>query len=443
MSIIKNVVKSLRGKISVDSQLGAGTVVNIQFSLDRSQSYKDQPTMPSSFKVDGDVEMDYVQKFRSKCEGMTAAVPEFHNQSPGNARTIIVKYLTQWYGLRMIDDIATADLVVIGECYLMRPHGFIPPYAVMVRKSFTTDRVSQLKDIENAFLDWITEPVGPYRLANVLAASLDRRGREQQLPPGFDTHPLIQESPDNKTPEPEALPRSPDPSNMSIQARRPRMNLRQGSQRRSDLVLHSFESLPPFDAPLPTPLLRNLSFTSNESNKDGDMSGPGSPSILCVDDNMINLKLLCTLLAKLSYTNITCANDGQQAFKTFEEKALKSGRGFDIVFMDINMPICDGYQSTKQIRKFEKARTIKAAASIVLLADLGPGILRDLKSKMKACTIMALTGLASDQDRKKAIDVGMDVFISKPLSRGHLKKLMDQWINKGVASPASEATASP
>ncbi|MBN2768340.1 MAG: response regulator, partial [Campylobacterales bacterium] len=71
--------------------------------------------------------------------------------------------------------------------------------------------------------------------------------------------------------------------------------------------------------------------------------------VLLVEDNLINQKVTTSLLSK-SETNITIANDGKEAIDILHD----SGKEFDIVFMDINMPVMDGYTATKLIRANSK-----------------------------------------------------------------------------------------
>ncbi len=111
-------------------------------------------------------------------------------------------------------------------------------------------------------------------------------------------------------------------------------------------------------------------------------------SILIVEDNVINQKVLTNLL-HLADMNISIANNGQEAVDL-----IKSDKHiFDIVLMDINMPIMDGYTATQMIR---------------------------LDSKYDTLPIVAFTALVLDSEIKKMFNCGINAFLAKPLNIGKL-----------------------
>jgi len=110
--------------------------------------------------------------------------------------------------------------------------------------------------------------------------------------------------------------------------------------------------------------------------------------LLIVEDNIINQKVLANIL-KPSGIKISIANNGLEAvdmLKTTTEK-------FDLVLMDINMPVMDGYVATQMIR---------------------------LKSEFDTLPIVAFTALALDSEKQKIFNSGMNAFLTKPLKIGEL-----------------------
>ncbi|EMJ93307.1 PAS domain S-box protein [Leptospira alstonii serovar Pingchang str. 80-412] len=103
--------------------------------------------------------------------------------------------------------------------------------------------------------------------------------------------------------------------------------------------------------------------------------------ILLVEDNVINQKIALRLLAKLGYAAETALN-GIEAIDILKE------RNYDLVFMDIQMPEMDGYETTFHIRK-----------------DFG-------KSKP---VIVAMTANAMEGDKEKCLEAGMNAYIAKPI----------------------------
>ena len=105
--------------------------------------------------------------------------------------------------------------------------------------------------------------------------------------------------------------------------------------------------------------------------------------ILLAEDNLINQKLAIALLEKEGH-EVTVASDGQQAVELF------MANPFDIVLMDVQMPVMDGFEATQKIRDFERAAGTHAP-------------------------IIALTAHAGAVDRARCLAAGMDEYISKPI----------------------------
>jgi len=111
-------------------------------------------------------------------------------------------------------------------------------------------------------------------------------------------------------------------------------------------------------------------------------------SLLIVEDNLINQKVLTNLL-HLSNIKLSIANNGQEAVDMVKDNKNK----FDIILMDINMPIMDGYTATQMIR---------------------------LDSKFDTLPIVAFTALVLDSEIKKMFNAGINAFLAKPLNVGKL-----------------------
>ena len=111
-------------------------------------------------------------------------------------------------------------------------------------------------------------------------------------------------------------------------------------------------------------------------------------SLLLVEDNIINQKVLSNVL-KPSGINISIANNGREAV----DMVLKSKEEFDLVLMDINMPVMDGYAATQMIRS---------------------------KKAFDTLPIVAFTALALDSEKQKIFLSGMNAFLTKPLKIGEL-----------------------
>ena len=146
-------------------------------------------------------------------------------------------------------------------------------------------------------------------------------------------------------------------------------------------------------------------------------SGPKC-HVLVVDDNIINQKILTVMMKRNSHTFAT-ANNGLEAVQLYE-KSLESGQPrFDLIFMDISMPVMDGFEATRQIR----------------LVELEKGIER--------CCIVAVTAHAMADRRNEMFASGCDDFVTKPVTLGKIKEILDHKVLEltvAAAPPHTEAT---
>jgi CheY-like chemotaxis protein len=133
--------------------------------------------------------------------------------------------------------------------------------------------------------------------------------------------------------------------------------------------------------------------------------------ILLVEDNPVNQKLAKLMLTKAGY-EVDVAGDGQEAV----EKYTKTPDKYDLIFMDIQMPVMDGLQATKEIRKWEGHRKDPKGKTI-----------GSSKAGLKI-PIVAMTANAMEEDRKKCLEVGLDDYITKPIKKALLFETIDKWV---------------
>jgi signal transduction histidine kinase len=123
----------------------------------------------------------------------------------------------------------------------------------------------------------------------------------------------------------------------------------------------------------------------------------GGKRVLVVEDNLVNQKLAVKLLEKFGL-DVTLAGDGAQALVCFEQN------DFDLVLMDCQMPVMDGYAATRQLRK--------------------QGV---------AVPVVALTANVSSDDRELCMAAGMNDFLAKPYTLQKLRDVVDRWLGSGVS----------
>jgi two-component system, sensor histidine kinase and response regulator len=131
--------------------------------------------------------------------------------------------------------------------------------------------------------------------------------------------------------------------------------------------------------------------------------------ILLAEDNAVNRKLATTLLAKHGHTVIATEN-GQQALHALEKESI------DLVLMDVQMPVMDGFETIVAIRANEQ----RSGAHL---------------------PVIALTAHAMKGDREKCIEVGADDYVAKPIRTTELLAAIDRAKSKRVVAPRLAAAA--
>lgn len=131
-------------------------------------------------------------------------------------------------------------------------------------------------------------------------------------------------------------------------------------------------------------------------NLNNDRESTKSLNILIVEDNKINLLLTKTLvLKKFPFAKVFEAVNGLEALKIYKREVI------DIVLMDIQMPVMNGYEATSEIRK------------------LNPN------AKIIALTAGAITG-----EKERCMDIGMNDFILKPIDKSIFDSTLIKWTNE-------------
>lgn len=133
--------------------------------------------------------------------------------------------------------------------------------------------------------------------------------------------------------------------------------------------------------------------------------------ILMVDDNQLNIKLAATVFKKNGF-NIDCAYNGEEAKNMFIDAFDSPENRFDIIFMDLQMPVLGGVEATAQIREYEI----------------------ELKEKKRSfqfepVIIIAMTAASSDNQKIACRKVGMNDFITKPIRMDQIEKVIKRHIN--------------
>ena len=135
----------------------------------------------------------------------------------------------------------------------------------------------------------------------------------------------------------------------------------------------------------------------------------GSLTLLLVEDNAVNQKVVLARLSRLGYTADVAVN-GAEALKHLERNRYAA------ILMDCQMPVMDGYEATSRLRRLE-----------------GTG---------RHTPVIALTALAMTADRARCIAAGMDDYLAKPVQVEDLVATLKRWAPLDGSLPAEPAAAS-
>ena len=130
--------------------------------------------------------------------------------------------------------------------------------------------------------------------------------------------------------------------------------------------------------------------------------------VLLAEDNEVNRMLAAKLLTKRGHTFVA-VNDGREAVAS-----LEAGARFDVVLMDVQMPVMDGFEATAAIRARE--------------AGTGGHL-----------PIVALTAHAMKGDLERCLAAGMDAYVSKPIRAAELYELLDRLVGAGREREAGDS----
>lgn len=156
----------------------------------------------------------------------------------------------------------------------------------------------------------------------------------------------------------------------------------------------------------------NQSPTSTAFTVASNLSDYSRKKVLVVEDNKVNQKVILAMLSKFHCTPDLTEN-GQQALDKLAQKT------YDLVLMDCQMPVMDGYEAVRTLRGQEMNLTGRRTP------------------------VIALTAHASIEEKEKCLSAGMDDFLTKPIARHELARVLAHWLVEPTLDELQRIDPSP
>ncbi|KAI1752590.1 hypothetical protein F4782DRAFT_500901 [Xylaria castorea] len=419
LSITSQIVSNLHGKITISSKKNVGTHVNITIPM--------EVALPPT-------NIDEQRDIRDAVElgtGKKACIlhPMFSNTASDNPQlskleSSVGTLFREWFGMEVLKSHdVDADLDVAIYIYAEPP-----PIEYLVEKCSDREEkglpgvnAALLIICTNAFeaaalqaagikeltslgkvIEVISQPVGIRKLAKVLLQCIQRvqggKRKEDRSVGSRSSSPTFPSREVQKRATEITWNTSPVVYDQITTRYRPLIKSLKWKSEISEMKAFRGDSAQiPSPAPPTTKEAGHLyGFTGSQQLKvqSEDTTEP-RPRVLLVDDNSINLKLLATFMKKLKLSYAEAIN-GLEAVTKFKEADMP----FDVVLMDLQMPIMDGLEATREIREYEQ------------------------KNLMEKVRIVAITGVGNDETRQEAMDAGMSEYLTKPVKLKVLQQLL-------------------
>ncbi|GAB7355134.1 hypothetical protein MBLNU459_g5709t1 [Dothideomycetes sp. NU459] len=467
LSLAHSIVKMLNGEIHIASKLDIGTTVTVNIPLERPLRETAARNQKLKYRA-----IDAIKQIRPR-----PRVAIYQTSLPGDIQQqeeahrmqgqALSTYIGGWYdfgALEEWDASPAPDIIFVDEIHLpviierIRALGSAASTTVVVVICEDTSRTTAFNDTFDCIvLESIVKPFGPYKLAKVLRLVLDRAIETRTEPNSRMDYELDKEHSENTEYRSiedvqiegmedhdfgiatatllrraaKGLTCAPTPGRIFASSEEgfpfPLIGFTAALSAATPSAIspqvelsasHNHRRIKSAESHTITPNRTGVGPSLPRRRSDSHVSFAESrqrqPTLLLVDDNEVNLKLLQTYVVRRLYTCVTLARDGAQAVAAYE-RALYTDMPIDVIFMDISMPIMDGFEATRRIRDLESSLAAAREASTL--------------TSHKAL-IVAITGNASANDQAMAFIHGIDLYMTKPVSLKETGKLLQQWETK-------------
>lgn len=373
LSIVRQIVTALGGSMDIRSEYGKGTNVTVLIPVEASL------LGPDANEVDI---RTITQLLRSRNISYALFDPgNCSNTYDDSLMQCVSQSLSDWFGLSKMDlsTDGVPDLIIEHETG-------IQALASYFDTGISSHEHQSESDANRTKGQFLRQGVPLLTLAAGSATRvLPTSHRQRHLSQPFGPHKLA------KTILDILLPHTITTSQDADRESQKRRSLKRSYSTMSN-SLSPYKVMDTPDSPVQVQFLQSRSAPES-------ISDHFSLSLLLVDDNDINLKIIATFIRKLPCRYATACN-GLEAVEHYQ-KAFQEGTPFDIVLMDVSMPVMDGFQATREIRAFERRI-----------------------STPRPSRIIAITGLTSGKSQEEAIASGVNMFLTKPVQLKKLKGVL-------------------
>lgn len=467
LSIVWSIVNQLGGKISIRSELGKGTEVEVTLPVEKAQAKLSHSRHSDLLKVSQEAE-ECITTIRKRTAGKSVSIARMRSAASMQQEAIwncIEKYCSEWFGFEVKSSGASILIIDTDEDLDRSEYERILVVHDQMLCPAKHHGRSKVYAVES-----ICQPIGPFRLARSLLALMDQDSTQWNSREDYRRFDHSTQTPLG-SPEERAIlngliandygfevPSETTHTSSNTDPSKPRResSIQKGpgsdhtnqqyvdldSAPKMTLRLPPSRNLPSSDV-RPGPLATTLDLPIHTK-----ATPPPTPRtslrILAVDDNALNLQLIQRYLHKRKSDTIVTARNGIEAVEAVRNAG--SENGFDVIFMDISMPEMNGFEATRLIRAHERSQAPDSLPDIVEQGgatyrheDHTPDSNGNSRSEYEVedeyghgvggptrqnAYIVALTGLASRRDRDEADESGFDDFLTKPISFGKIGELL-------------------
>lgn len=431
LSIVKQIVVGMGGDIAVDSEVGRGTEVRVEVVLPHSpeENYTRRKSVTAlvTSRTNG-LKVGFLDSNNDASFGSYQSAGN-NSRTKENMRSRFYdsfsRSLKDWFGLSLtiatrLEQLGEVDVLVTTEAAAaslneqisngLKDRLATPAVLVFCGSAASAQRCFAENQLtENAdVVEFLPQPIGPRKLARALTISFDRKANQQS-----DSTRQMQRSPDTT--------KNVIPGGSGKPEEKQAITL---PDRSTDTNRMEASIVTDHTGPSASNLANMVSPSqSTKQNPNSNETQAAGLHLLLVDDNKINLQILERYLKVKKHSYLT-ADNGLSALETYmavmspsptpftnnnnnnNKDLLNTNnppppRPFDLVLMDISMPIMDGLESTRRIRAFEKM------------------------NQLPPTPIIALTGLASASAQQEAFSSGVDLFLTKPVRLKELAGVLE------------------